>query len=135
MPGTPKTQMDLLWPPARPCEQRALFPTSFPWGFLKACRTQKPLAQIPPLRRAWVSPTERSGSQGLGVFVSFLSCLPSLSPMCTAGAGTSVDLWAAEGKAWVRRGRRGNGFQVGGAAQAGLEPLEVWKLLKVSCDH
>ena len=45
--------------------------------------------------------------------------------MCTAGAGTSVDLWdlwAAEGKAWVRRGRRGNGFQIWGAAQAGLEP-------------
>lgn len=138
MPGTPKTQMDLLWPPARPCEQRALFPTSFPWGFLKACRTQKPLAQIPPLRRAWVSPTQESGEPGSGGVCLFPVLSPCLCPMCTEGAGTSVDLWdlwAAEGKAWVRRGRRGNGFQIGGAAQAGPEPLEVWELLKLSCDH
>ena len=49
MPGTPKAQMDLLWPPARAWEQRGQFPTGFPWGFLKGCRTQKPLAQVPLL--------------------------------------------------------------------------------------
>ena len=89
------------------------------------------------LWRAWVSPTQGSGEPGSGGVCLFPVLLLSLCPMCTAGAGTSVDLWdlwAAEGKAGVRRGRRGNGFQIRGAAQAGLEPLEVWELLKLSCD-
>ena len=73
------------------------------------------------------------GERGARVWGCFsLSCL---CPTCPVGAGTSVGLWAAEGEAWVRRGRRGNGFQVGGAAQAGLEPLEVWELLKLSYNH
>ena len=78
-------------------------------------------------------PCERPGKQGARLWGCFShSCL---CPTCTVGAGTSVGLWAAEGEAWVRRGRRGNGFQVRVAAQAGLEPLEVWELLKLSCDH
>lgn len=40
---------------------------------------------------------------------------PSPRPVPMGEAGTSVGVWAAEGKAWVRRGRRRNGYAEWGA--------------------
>lgn len=40
---------------------------------------------------------------------------PSPHPVPMGEAGTSVGVWAAEGKAWVRRGRRRNGYAEWGA--------------------
>lgn len=56
-------------------------------------------------------PTGQSGARATSQ--SMVSCLPSLCPMRIREAGTSVGLWAIEGKAWVRRGRTRDGFFLG----------------------
>lgn len=40
-------------------------------------------------------------------------------------AGTSVGLWVAEGKAWVRRGRRQNGYSEWGEGSAAQDRTEA----------
>lgn len=111
MPGTPKTQMDLLWPPAGPCRQRAQFQLSL--GLPQSVQDPKAPGPGPtPVKGLGEPHPGKQGARVWGCF-SLLSCLPSLCCMCAAGAGTSVDLWAAEGKAWVRRGGGETDFKSG----------------------
>lgn len=49
--------------------------------------------------------------------------LSSLCPIRTGEAGTSVGLWAAKGKAWVKRGR--NRYLLGGERSATRSWIEA----------
>lgn len=77
---------------------------AFPGASSKRAGPRSPWPRSHPVKGLG-EPHPGSREPGSGGVSLSCPCLPSLCCTCAAGAGTSVDLWAAEGKAWVRRGR------------------------------
>lgn len=90
----------------------SLFRTGFLWDFLETVYGTGKLL-TPGLTPANGQSGARANSWRMG------SCLSSLCPIHIGEAGTSVGLCTAKRKAWVRRGRKRNGYLLGGGEYRG----------------